>query len=232
MEYKNTRILLVEDDKNLGFVVQDFLELSGYEVALCDDGALGLKTFEQESFDLCILDIMLPSKDGFSLAKDIRDLNTQVPIIFLTSKHLTADKVKGLSIGGDDYITKPFSFEELLARIESILRRVATAATREPDRAQFDLGRYVFDYENSILLCDGQKIRLSKKENELLNLLCKHKNRLVKRKTALRTIWGDDNYFVGRSMDVYITKLRKHLNRDEKISIKNLHGIGFKLETV
>ncbi len=223
-------ILLVEDDKNLGYVVKDFLELSGYEVQLEENGEKGWEAFAAGNFHMCILDIMLPLKDGFTLAEDIRRTDPHVPIIFFTSKNLTEDKIKGLRLGGDDYITKPFSIDELLARIEALFRRVDGWSSR-PQQTQFQIGRYTFDFTNSSLVLDGVETSLSRKENELLRMLCEHKDQVLKREKALKQIWGENDYFLGRSMDVYIAKLRKKLKKDPSISITNLHGIGFKLKS-
>ncbi len=225
------KILIVEDDKNLGFVVKDFLELSGYSIELKGNGVEGLRAFKSGIYDLCLLDIMLPLKDGFTLAAEIRELDPHIPIIFFTSKNLTQDKIKGFRIGGDDYITKPFSIEELLARIEAVLRRAKTTQPNETTVKKFQLGQYVFNYESSTLMHQDNEIRLSAKENELLRLLCEYKNRVVKREYALNAVWGENNYFMGRSMDVYIAKLRKHLQNDPNVLITNVHGVGFSLQT-
>lgn len=231
MEKPARKILLVEDDKNLGFIVKDFLELSGFRIDLKENGVEGLKAFNSGLYDLCLLDIMLPLKDGFTLAAEIREKDPHIPIIFFTSKNLTQDKIKGFRIGGDDYITKPFSIEELLARIEAVLRRVQIQPTAEGGSKKHQLGRFVFDHDNSTICFNGEVTRLSAKENDLLKLLWDNKNRVVKREYALTNVWGENNYFLGRSMDVYIAKLRKHLQADQSIAITNLHGVGFSLQT-
>lgn len=228
----SARILLVEDDLNLSTVIQDYLEMLGYKVLPCYDGEEGLETFKQEPVDLCLLDIMMPKRDGFSLAAEIRDANQLIPIIFLTAKSLKEDRIKGFRTGCDDYITKPFSTEELSLRISAVLRRCETSMSLKPsEELNFKIGRYTFDYNNMLLLLDGEKQSLTRKEADLLRLLCENQNKLLKRETALRLIWGTDDYFIGRSMDVFITKLRKYLKQDEDISITNVHGTGFKLET-
>jgi two-component system, OmpR family, response regulator len=229
MKRTKSRILLVEDDRNLGFIVKDFLELSGYEVVHVEDGNIGLKVFKEDNFDLCLLDIMLPHKDGFTLAADIRNLDSLVPIVFLTSKTMTEDKLKGFKLGADDYISKPFSTEELVLRIEAILKRVDIAGL-DHDQKVFAIGRYQFNYQEKVLKLDDQQVSLTNKQAELLRLLYLNRNKLLKRETALKTIWGEDDYFMGRSMDVHIAKLRKLLKDDPGISITNIHGAGFKLE--
>ncbi len=232
MRKKNTTILLVEDDLNLGFVIQDILRVKGYVVSLCRDGKEGLLAFNSKSFDLCILDVMMPQKDGFSLAEDIRSTGSDVPLIFLTAKSMQEDKIKGLKIGADDYITKPFSNEELLLRVEAILKRsIQTTTDDRGGKDVFAIGAYEFDYRNFKLKLSGEEQRLTKKEAEILRLLCQHRNQVLQRELVLNMVWGDDNYFVGRSLDVFITKLRKHLKEDSRVNIINVHGVGFKLET-
>ncbi|MBX7093315.1 MAG: response regulator transcription factor [Flavobacteriales bacterium] len=228
MPDQKATILLVEDDMNLGFVVQDNLKMSGYKVVLSSDGKQGLKQFNEGKFDLCLLDVMLPYKDGFSLAEDIRKTNKEIPIIFLTAKSMTEDKIKGFRSGGDDYITKPFSTEELLLRIEAILKRIKPAVEQNKD--VFTIGKYVFDSSNYNLKIDGNEQKLTKKEAEILKLLCAHKGEVLPRELVLNMIWGDDNYFNGRSLDVFLTKLRKYLKDDEKVTITNVHGVGFRLQ--
>lgn len=222
------QVLLVEDDFNLGFVLQDYLTQNGYKVDLEKDGQAGFQTFYNKHYDICILDVMLPKKDGFSLAEDIRKVDQEVPILFLTAKSLTEDKIKGFKLGGDDYLTKPFNSEELLLRIEAILKR---SRREEPSPARkdiFKLGSFEFDYPN--LLLKGEEERsLTKKEAELLRLLCIHESEVLSREMALTIVWGNDDYFLGRSMDVFITKLRKYLKADPNIQIMNVHGVGFKL---
>jgi len=229
MKKAKGRILLVEDDQNLGFIVKDFLEMSGYEVVHHEDGNNGLEAFKNDSFDLCLLDIMLPNKDGFKLADDIRKLDSLVPVIFITAKTMTEDKLRGFKHGADDYITKPFSTEELVMRIEAILKRIDIAGI-DSDHNVFTLGKYVFDYSEKKLILGEQETTLTNKQAELLRLLYLNRNKLLKRETALKTIWGEDDYFMGRSMDVHIAKLRKLLKDDPNIAITNVHGAGFKLK--
>jgi DNA-binding response OmpR family regulator len=225
---QEVKILLVEDDRNLGFVIQDTLRMQGYKVHLCQDGKEGLQRFNQEQYDLCLLDVMMPKKDGFSLANDIRKTNAQVPIVFLTAKSMTEDKIAGFEAGADDYITKPFSHDELLLRIKAILRR----SQNQPDdkaSGEFTLGQFTFDHRNYLLKGEEER-KLTKKEADILKLLCEHREQVLERELIANMVWGDDSYFVGRSMDVFITKLRKYLKQDESISITNIHGVGFKLE--
>lgn len=224
------RILLVEDDKNLGFVVKDFLELSGYEVVLKENGLEGLNAFRETAFDLCIFDILLPVKDGFILAAEIRQQDPVVPIMFFTSKSLTEDKIRAFKIGCDDYITKPFSIDEFLKRIQALMPEVSPKALGSGTEC-FTIGRYVFHYDNHILRYEDQQIVLSRKECELLRLLCSKQNQLVKRETALIRVWGENTHSNSRSMDVFIAKLRKRFQHDPSVAITNMHGIGFMLET-
>jgi DNA-binding response OmpR family regulator len=226
------KILLVEDDPNLGMLLQDYLQLKGkFEVMLCADGDEGLKAFSKQTFDLCILDVMMPKKDGFTLGKDIRKLNQNVPIIFATAKAMIEDKVSAYDLGADDYITKPFRIEELLLRINALLKRVSTndSKTNETLETQFQIGDYKFDYTTQIIHFNGNQQKLSTKEAELLQLLCVKKNSVLTREEALLSIWHDDNYFNGRSMDVFLSKLRKYLKEDPKVEILNVHGKGYKL---
>lgn len=223
----NTKILLVEDDPNLGFVIKDNLEMKGYQVTLCNDGESGESTFLQNAFDLCILDVMMPRKDGFTVARNIRKKNQQVPILFVTAKSMLEDKVEGFSAGGDDYITKPFSVEELQMRIEVFLRR---SNGRESVETVFELGQFVFDSSNLTLTKGSDTRTLTQKESDVLGLLCKNRDRVLKREEILKAVWGDDDYFLGRSMDVFISKLRKYLKDDPTVQIVNYHGIGFRLE--
>jgi len=223
-----TRILLAEDDENLGSLLKEYLNIKGYETGLYPDGNKAFKGFIKEHYDLCILDIMMPGKDGFTVAKEIRLINSDIPIIFLTAKSHKEDVLEGFTIGADDYITKPFSMEELLSRIEAILRRTKHGLDGD-SRDVFQLGNYVFETKNQ-LLTHGTKVqKLTTKESDLLKLLCTNKNRVLERNYALRTIWIDDNYFNARSMDVYITKLRKYLKDESSIEIINVHGKGYKL---
>lgn len=221
-------ILLVEDDVNLGFVVQDNLKFAGYNVTLEKDGESAHKTFFAKEFDLCILDVMLPKKDGFTLAEDIRRLNEEIPILFLTAKTMPEDKVRGFKSGGDDYMTKPFNIEELVLRLEAILKR--TKADRDKTRKDdFSIGQFQFDFRNLKLVNKAEEKTLTKKEANLLRLLCIHRDSVLERDMALNLIWGSDDYFLGRSMDVFITKLRKYLKADPRIQIQNVHGVGFRL---
>ena len=222
-----TRILLAEDDENLGSLLKEYLNVKGYETELFSDGNKAYRGFIREYFDLCLLDVMMPEKDGFTLAKEIRQINSDMPILFLTAKSMKEDILEGFSIGADDYITKPFSMEELLYRIEAILRRTNQDTTRE--NKTFQIGQYLFDTQNQFLKKGNTKQKLTTKETELLKLLCNNMNKVLERNYTLRTIWINDNYFNARSMDVYITKLRKYLKDDSSIQIINVHGKGFKL---
>ncbi|MFT7614173.1 MAG: DNA-binding response OmpR family regulator [Parvicellaceae bacterium] len=225
---KKANILLVEDDMNLGFVIQDNLKMNGFQVHLSQDGKEGLNAFGDGNYDLCLLDVMMPKKDGFSLAADIRKLDTEVPIIFLTAKTMTEDKVKGFKVGADDYITKPFSTDELILRIEAILKR--TMKNESVNQNEFVLGSYVYDVSNYLLKHASEDKKLTKKEAEILKILCENKDKVIERELVLNLVWGDDSYFNGRSLDVFITKLRKYLKADESVKITNIHGVGFKLE--
>ncbi|OFX44633.1 MAG: two-component system response regulator [Bacteroidetes bacterium GWA2_30_7] len=229
MKNQNIKILLVEDDENLGFILKDYLELIGYNVDLQKNGNAGYTSFLSKKFDLCILDIMLPFKDGFTLAEDIRKKDESIPIIFLTAKTLKEDKIRGFKIGADDYITKPFSTEELSLRIEAIFKRIRLSIIT-PECEIYTIGIYNFDYYNQILSTSKGVRNLTKREADVLRMLYLNKNQLLKREIALKQIWGSDDYFMGRSMDVYIAKLRKYLSDDENINIINVHGSGFKLE--
>ncbi len=222
----------MEDDPNLRMVVKDYLEMLGYEVFIAIDGEDGYRSYLEKKPDLCILDVMMPKKDGFALSRDIRQVDRAVPIIFLTAKGLKDDRIEGFKTGCDDYITKPFSSEELSLRIEAVLRRCALQKESgvKPEEELFQIGRYTFDPGNMTLqIGDSQRI-LTRKEALLLRMLCLHKNNLLKREEALLSVWGDDDYFIGRSMDVFITKLRKYLKDDPSILIQNVHGTGFKLQ--
>ncbi|MEJ0029790.1 MAG: response regulator transcription factor [Bacteroidota bacterium] len=223
----NTKILLVEDDASLGFVIKDNLEMKGYNVTLCNDGESGENTFHQDAFDLCILDVMMPRKDGFTVARNIRKKDQQVPILFVTAKSMLEDKVEGFSAGGDDYITKPFSVEELQMRIEVFLRR---SNGKDSVDTVFKLGKFEFDSSNLTLKGASSVRTLTQKESDVLGLLCKNRERVLKREEILKAVWGDDDYFLGRSMDVFISKLRKYLKDDPTVQIVNYHGIGFRLE--
>jgi DNA-binding response OmpR family regulator len=220
------RILLVEDDTNLGFVIKDSLSLKGYQVTVCTDGEQGMSRFLSDHFHLCLLDVMLPKKDGFTLAKEIRAFNKEVPILFLTAKSMTEDKLEGFQIGGDDYIVKPFSFDELLYRIEVFLRRSNVQSSTEP----VSIGHYAFDYANLKLILNNNERILTQREADILKLLIVNHKKVLKREDILKEVWGDDDYFMGRSLDVFISKLRKYLKDDPGIQIVNYHGIGFKIE--
>jgi len=223
------KVLLCEDDENLGMLLREYLEAKGYDTELCVDGEEGFKSFMQVKYDICVLDVMMPKKDGFTLASEIRSVNADVPIIFLTAKTLKDDILEGFKIGADDYITKPFSMEELTFRMEAILRRVRGKKTKE--NTIYHLGGFTFDTQKQLLSIADVMTKLTTKESELLNLLCSHANEILQRDFALKTIWIDDNYFNARSMDVYITKLRKHLRPDTSVEIINIHGKGYKLIT-
>ncbi|MCR4918243.1 MAG: response regulator transcription factor [Prevotella sp.] len=220
-------VLLCEDDENLGVLLREYLQAKGFEPELCTDGEAGYNAFTNGKFDICILDVMMPKKDGFTLAKEIRQIKPQTPIIFLTAKAFKDDILEGFKLGADDYMTKPFSMEELVFRMEAVLRRVRGQKTKES--TFYRLGQYTFDTQKQLLSHAGEQVKLTTKENELLSLLCAHRNEVLQRDFALKTIWVDDNYFNARSMDVYITKLRKHLKDDEQIEIINIHGKGYKL---
>ncbi len=219
------KILLAEDDKNLGFVIKDNLEAHQFEVFHYENGEMAWQIFEKNTFDICVLDIMMPKKDGFTLAQNIRQVNKEIPIIFLTAKSMQEDKIKGFEIGADDYIIKPFNIEELVFRIKVFLKRTV----KEPTQNVFELGTYCFNYTNLDLEAPNARKKLTQKEADLLKLLCVNKNEMVKREYILKQIWKNDDYFSGRSMDVFISKLRKYLANDSSIEIINYHGIGFKL---
>tara|TARA_B100000795_G_scaffold82196_2_gene59503 strand:- start:16148 stop:16834 length:687 start_codon:yes stop_codon:yes gene_type:complete len=222
------RILLVEDDENLGYVIQDLLSMNGYKVHLARDGKEGLLFFNKSTYDLCLIDVMMPKKDGFELAEDIQKVNSSVPLVFLTARNQKEDKIKGLKLGADDYITKPFDSDEFLLRVKAILRRGSTE--KNNSNKEYKIGEYTFTPSTLILSKDDDNRRLTKKESALLKLLCEHKGKILEREIVSNLIWGDDSYFVGRSMDVFITRLRKYLKDDSAISITNIHGIGFRLE--
>ena len=220
-------ILLCEDDENLGMLLREYLQAKGYNAELCPDGEAGYKAFIKNKYDICIFDVMMPKKDGFTLAKEVRAVNADVPIMFLTAKNLKDDIFEGFKIGADDSITKPFSMEELTLRMEAILRRVNGKKNREV--TVYQIGKFTFDAKKQILSLGDRSTKLTTKESELLNLLCSHQNEILQRDFALKSIWIDDNYFNARSMDVYITKLRKHLKDDDSVEIINIHGKGYKL---
>lgn len=224
---KKLRILLCEDEESLGMLVREYLQAKGYDAELYLDGEAGYKAFSKSKFDMCLLDVMMPKMDGFTLAKEIRLVNAEVPIIFLTAKNLKEDILEGFKLGADDYLTKPFSMDELVYRMEAILRRVKVKTVKATTRYQ--LGKFTFDTQRSILVNGDSQTKLTTKECELLTMLCVHVNQVLERELALKTIWIDDNYFNARSMDVYITKLRKHLKDDPSIEINNVHGKGYRL---
>jgi len=223
------KILLIEDDPNLGFLLHENLEMQGFAVTLCADGEQGWAAYQREPFDLCLVDIMLPKKDGFTLAREIRKKNEALPIIFLTAKSLKDDRLEGFKIGGDDYIIKPFSLEELVLRMQAVLKRTKAAAPNSKAKHVFTIGKYIFDDERQSLQLGHHRQKLTSKESELLKLLCLHINDILEREMALKLVWGKDSYFNGRSMDVFISKLRKYLQEDENLEIMNVHGKGFKL---
>jgi len=223
------KILLAEDDTSLGFMISDQLKSEGYNVTLCSDGAEAFQRFNDQKFHLCIFDVMMPKKDGFTLAKDIRKIDSEIPILFLTAKSMTEDKVEGFRSGGDDYLTKPFSIAELQARITALLKRI-NIIIETPEDKVIKIGSYIFDTENFILRHPKFEKTLTKKEAQILKILHKFKNQVVERDVVLNAVWGQDDYFVGRSLDVFITKLRKYFTEDDTIHIVNVHGIGFKLE--
>lgn len=224
-----SKILFVEDDPSLGFVVKDNLSLKGYDVTLCKDGAEGEVEFGRKSFDLCVLDVMLPKKDGFALARSIREKNSDIPIIFLTAKAMVEDKLEGFGTGADDYVTKPFSLEELYCRIEVFLKR-SNLSTKGAIGA-LPIGEYEFDTANFTLKHKNDERVLTSREAEILKQLYLHRDRVLKREEILLAVWGNDDYFLGRSLDVFISKIRKYLKEDPNVQITNFHGVGFKLET-
>ncbi len=230
----NSNILLVEDDMNFGDVLRSYLEMHDYEVTLATDGEAGFSAFQKGTFDLCIFDVMMPKKDGFTLAKEVRETDQDTPIIFLTAKTLKDDVIKGFEIGADDYITKPFNSEELLYRIQAILKRTQGKPDPREEIKEFDISKYHFNYPLRILTYsegteEEEKFKLSPKESQLLRMFAMYRNDVLPRSKALTEIWGEDNYFTARSMDVFVTKLRKYLKADDNIEIVNIHGNGFQL---
>ena len=225
---KKIKILLVEDDPNFGSVLKNYLELNDYDVKLCADGIIGYDNFVTGKFDICILDVMMPKKDGFTLAKEIRDKDEHIPIIFLTAKTMKEDMLSGFQVGADDYVTKPFDSEVLLYKLKAILKRSADK-NHDSSLKEFTIGKYHFHFDHRLITLNNETQKLSPKEAELLKLLCIYKNELLPRQKALKEIWGDDNYFNARSMDVFITKLRKFLKDDATLDIINIHGRGFRL---
>ncbi len=222
------KILLLEDDPNLGAIIQEHLQMNGFMVTLCTNGDDGLIAYRRDGFDLCLVDVMMPKRDGFSFAREVRHQDQEIPLIFLTAKAMKEDKITGFRIGCDDYLTKPFSIEELLLRIQAVLRRSrGTPIPPEPDH--FSIGRYTFDARRQVLQQGQLRQSLTATESELLHLLCLHMNEILERETALRRIWGNEDYFSGRSMDVFISKLRKYLKDDPGVRIVGVHGKGFRL---
>ncbi len=224
----NTRILIAEDDKNLGILLSEFLQTKGFNVQLVTDGEKALNVFKKQIFNFCIFDVMMPKMDGFTLAKEIREMNQAVPIIFLTAKSMREDRIEGLTIGADDYLTKPFSMQELLLRIQAIQKRVSLSSTAL-NKEEYQIGKFTFKPNKRVLQISDQTIKLTSKESQLLHLLVVEKNNVVDRTVALKKIWQDDTYYNSRSMDVYVTKLRKYLKEDVNIELINVHGKGFKL---
>ena len=230
-ENKKIHILLAEDDNNLGFVVKDSLKSNGFDVTLCLNGEEALKAFANGTFDICLLDVMMPKKDGFAVAEIIRELNATIPIIFLTAKAMQTDKIKGFTLGADDYITKPFDFQELILRINAVLKRSQLITDKEEESVlAYEIGKYHFDIKNQVLKTTNFEQKLTKKETRILTFLCENMNDIASREQLLKNIWGNDDYFSGRSMDVFISKIRKYLAEDKNIQILNIHGVGFKLE--
>lgn len=225
---KTYSILLVEDDLSLGFLLVEYLESEGYQVKLCKDGSSAWKTFQRQVFDLCILDVMLPKMDGFTLAQKIRSQNEQIPFLFLTARSLKQDKLRGFSLGAEDFITKPFDEEELLCRLQVILRRNAKGEEQPISYPkQFKIGDYFFDYERQELYFNDKVQRITEKENEVLRLLCIHQNKILRRTEAVQQIYGESDYFLGRSFDVFISRIRKLLKKDPRVQIENVFKVGF-----
>lgn len=222
----NFKILYTEDEETLAFLTYDNLQQNNYTITHCNDGQIALETFKNNVFDICILDIMMPKMDGFELATAIREINADIPIIFLSAKTLKEDRIKGLKLGADDYLVKPFSIEELLLKIEIFLKR--SQKRHFDENTIYTVGKYKFDSKNYVLLSDEEKIKLTDRESQLLKLFLDNKNIVLKREEILNKLWGDDDYFMGRSLDVFISRLRKTLAKEEGISIENLHGIGFR----
>ncbi|MCX6234649.1 MAG: response regulator transcription factor [Bacteroidetes bacterium] len=226
---KKAHILYVEDDRYLSFVTKDNLELMGYNITCCEDGEQAIDLFIRNHFDICIIDIMLPKIDGFTVATKIRDMDHHIPIIFLTAKTMKEDRIKGLTIGGDDYMTKPFNIEELVLKIEIFLRRNRVKEEHSECFSPLRIGSFIFDYKNQLLNLKGEQIRLTQKEADLLKFLNENRNRVLKREDILISVWGNDSYYLSRSLDVFISRLRKILRKDRRIKIKNIHGTGFAL---
>ena len=230
MSKEKLKILLAEDDLNLGVLLVDYLETEGFDVKLCKDGEIALKAFNTGDFDLCLLDVMLPKMDGFALAKEIKKKDKQIPVLFVTAKSLKEDKLKGYDLGADDYITKPFDEEELLWKIKAVIRRMPESKIEKP-LGLTHIGKYTFDYNNQCLTINSHSKRITEKESELLLYLSNHRNKLIKREDLLKDVWGENDYFLGRSLDVFITKFRKYLKEDENLKIENVFGVGFIFHT-
>ena len=229
MDKNQIRVLLAEDDRNLGNILKNYLEAKGYATTLCINGEEAIETFQRKEFDFCILDIMMPIKDGFTVAREIKAVNAKIPVLFLTAKSMQDDKLTGFEVGADDYITKPFSMEELLLRMHAILRRTEDPGKNAESENIFTIGQYIFDFNRQLLAISGKEMKLTSKEAGLLRLLCTNANQVLERSVALNKIWQDDSYFNARSMDVYIVKLRKYLKEDPAVELINVHGVGFKL---
>ncbi len=219
-------ILLAEDDLNLGVLLVDYLETEGFVVKLCKDGEIALKAFQNQTFDMCLLDVMMPNMDGFTLAKEIKLKDKNIPIIFITAKSLKEDKLIGYDIGADDYITKPFDEEELLWKIKAVIRRVPESKN-EIKHEVISIGKYEFDFNNQSLTINGKTQRITEKESDILNYLSQHRNHIIKREAMLKELWGENDYFLGRSLDVFISKMRRYLKEDSTITIENVFGVGF-----
>lgn len=226
MSKDKLRILLAEDDLNLGVLLVDYLETEGFDVKLCKDGELALKAFQTNGFDLCLFDVMMPKLDGFSLAKIVRSKDKKIPLIFITARSLKEDKLRGYDLDADDYITKPFDEEELLWKIKAVIRRIPENKN-EVKIESIALGNYIFDFNNQSLILNGKIKRITEKESDILNYLSENRNRVIKRDDMLKTLWGESDYFFGRSLDVFITKIRKYLKEDPALSIENVFGVGF-----
>jgi DNA-binding response OmpR family regulator len=229
MERPPIKVLLAEDDRNLGNILKNYLDAKGYSTTLCINGQEAIDIFDKNEFEFCILDIMMPVKDGFEAAKEIRVMDNKIPILFLTAKSLQEDKLKGFEVGADDYITKPFSMDELLVRMQAILRRTEDSAKNSGNENLFKVGQYTFDFNRQTLSIRDKEQKLTSKEAGLLRLLCTNANEVLDRSIALNKVWNDDSYFNARSMDVYIVKLRKYLKEDPSVELINVHGVGFKL---
>lgn len=226
MHKEKLKILLAEDDLHLGMLLVDYLEGEGFDVKLCKDGELALKAFQNSVFDLCLLDVMMPKLDGFSLAKEMKIKDKKIPVIFITARSLKEDKLKGYDLGADDYVTKPFDEEELLWKIKALIRRIPESKT-ETFTEISSIGKYTFDFNNQSLSVNNKTKRITEKESDILNYLSKHRNKVIKREDMLKDLWGQNDYFFGRSLDVFITKMRKYLKEDPSINIENVFGVGF-----